>query len=148
MVIGPIIGFAVGVLFGVVLHRRSHFNDVRRFQRRFGWAHPPTPRFLSYGLIERFDLIDEERREMLAAFDTHDLPAAADALVDLVYVVLGLAALMGLPWQQLWDDVHRANMRKHRGVKPERGHTHDVVKPPGWVGPQTRAILRRAGWRP
>jgi predicted HAD superfamily Cof-like phosphohydrolase len=43
-----------------------------------------------------------------------DLAKAADALVDLAYVVLGTAHLHRLPWQELFAEVQRANMSKER----------------------------------
>lgn len=47
-------------------------------------------------------------------------------------------------WDELWTDVQRANMTKVRAQRPEdskRGSTHDVVKPPGWVGPRTDELV-------
>jgi predicted HAD superfamily Cof-like phosphohydrolase len=53
--------------------------------------------------------------------------------------------MMGLPWDELWDDVHRANMAKERGVG-KRGHAVDCVKPVGWTPPKTEKILQQAGY--
>lgn len=78
-----------------------------------------------------------------------DLAGAADALVDLVYIVHGTAQCHGLPWHALMADVHNANMRK---VKVENaadsrfGFAHDIKKPEGWVGPRTEEILAFYGW--
>ena len=79
--------------------------------------------------------------------DDAEMDEMADALIDLVYVAMGTAVMMGLPWQQLWDDVQRANMSKVRGTT-HRGHTVDVSKPPGWVGPKTMEILTKYGFNP
>lgn len=131
-------------------YRSREFDDVREFQRKFGWTHATKPTLIPdhQRLKERLALIDEEVGELHDAIESRSLVDAADALVDIVYVVLGLAAILGLPWRLLWDDVHRANMAKQRGVKPERAtHTIDVIKPPGWVGPKTREILIAKGWR-
>lgn len=76
-----------------------------------------------------------------------DLAGQADALVDLVYVALGTAVMMGLPWQELWSDVHAANLRKVRG-RTKRDMPLDLMKPEGWVGPQTASILGHHGWKP
>lgn len=49
-------------------------------------------------------------------------------------------------WFELWNDVQRANMSKERAKKAsdsKRGSTWDVVKPAGWVGPQTAAIIAK-----
>ena len=47
-------------------------------------------------------------------------------------------------WLELWNDVQRANMSKVRAQKAadsKRGSQWDVVKPAGWVGPQTKQVL-------
>lgn len=49
-------------------------------------------------------------------------------------------------WQDLWNDVQRANMSKERALKAtdsKRGSTYDVIKPEGWLPPQTDAIIAR-----
>lgn len=61
--------------------------------------------------------------------------------------VYGAAAKMGITravWEDLWDDVQRANMSKKRAESKEeskRGTKLDIVKPEGWKGPDTRSIL-------
>ncbi len=132
----------------------SHFNDVKDFNEKFGLIHHATMRppvhLTKRKLRERFECMYEELAEFQEAIDTQDLEAQADALIDLVYFAIGTAVMLNLPWQELWDDVHRANMAKERGVT-KRGHKVDLVKPEGWVGPRTGDILRshgynRSGW--
>lgn len=145
----------------------SECHDVRVFSQKFGFITADTPGHLAkHKLKERCECMMEELKEFADAcgleygydeasssykFSPMDpdqnLAAQADALVDLVYFALGTAVMLGLPWQQLWDDVHRANMSKVRGIKPTRGHAADVVKPDGWVGPRTEEILAEAGYK-
>ncbi len=137
--------------------------DVRDFHNKFGLLHFLTPQKLTKRkLIERVECLREELGEFIEACGLEDLhlengtqlqesdreqnlAGQADALVDLVYFALGTVNMLGLPWQPLWDDVQRANMAKVRGVT-QRGHKVDVKKPPGWVGPQTDAILIEHGY--
>src|SRR3546814_5926129 len=84
-------------------------------------------------------------RDGLNNHGVQNLAQQADALVDLVYVALGTAVMLGLPWDWLWNDVQRANMAKVRGMT-KRGHAVDVTKPPGWQGPQNQRILDLAGY--
>jgi predicted HAD superfamily Cof-like phosphohydrolase len=74
----------------------------------------------------------------------------ADALIDLVYVAMGTAHLLGLPWEALWNEVQIANMRKVRAAADasdsKRGSAFDVVKPPGWQPPNIKRILENYGW--
>jgi predicted HAD superfamily Cof-like phosphohydrolase len=49
-------------------------------------------------------------------------------------------------WDELWDDVQRANMSKERALKAsdsKRGSTFDVIKPAGWVSPRTDEIIAK-----
>lgn len=78
------------------------------------------------------------------------LADGADALADLVYVALGTAHLMRLPFDAVWAEVQRANMAKERATgaddpRSKRRHSLDVVKPPGWKAPDHwPAIYERA----
>lgn len=77
-------------------------------------------------------------------------PQAFDALIDLVYVALGTAHLLGYPWQVGWNAVQSANMAKERAASAEdskRGSSFDVIKPPGWSPPNIERILDDHGWR-
>ena len=93
----------------------------------------------------RVGFLHEELDELCLSYEDSDLEGCADALIDLVYVAMGTALMMGLPWEKLWNEVQRANMAK-RLAKPDgsdskRGSPLDVVKPPGWVGPDHSAAL-------
>ena len=123
------------------------FNDVKEFAKKFGHlAHDKPVHLTKRKLRERIDFLQEELDEFKKAVEDQDLEEQADALVDLVYVALGTAVMLGLPWYDLWDDVHRANMAKRRGVGP-RGHLVDCIKPVGWEPPKTLEILRASGYQ-
>ena len=120
--------------------------DVRDFYRKFGqpMSDKPTMVFETpRRAYERADFMQEELDEFRRGLNTRNISEMADALIDLVYVAKGTAIEMGLPWEELWQDVQRANMAKVIG-RTKRGIDIDVTKPPGWVGPKTAAILYRA----
>jgi predicted HAD superfamily Cof-like phosphohydrolase len=122
------------------------FFDVLTFHSKFGLLINSEPTHLKQcKLNERIEFLQEELDEFKKACAEQDLEGQADALVDLVYVAIGTAVMMGLPWDELWADVQRANMAKVRGVT-HRGHKVDCTKPPGWVGPQTGWLLEQAGY--
>lgn len=124
----------------------SMYNDVRKFQRKFGMLTRGIPGHVTQRKLNgRIEFLQEELNEFKVAVEAQDLAEQADALVDLVYVALGTAASLGLPWKALWDDVHRANMAKERGIT-HRGHKVDCIKPNGWVGPHTQDILWMNGY--
>lgn len=133
---------------------KTNFNDVATFHALFDLPRPATPRLLDPATqLFRSDFMFEELGEFNNACRPAlgrepDLAKAADALIDLVYVAMGTAVMMGLPWQALWDEVQRANLDKVRaradGSDSKRGSALDVVKPPGWVGPDIEGVLQRA----
>lgn len=130
-----------------------NFDDVAAFHVRFDLPRPMTPRLLDPATqLFRSDFMQEELNEFWIACNPSynmkpDLAKAADALIDLVYVAMGTAVMMGLPWQELWNEVQRANMEKVRaradGADSKRGSALDVVKPPGWRPPDIEAVFRR-----
>jgi predicted HAD superfamily Cof-like phosphohydrolase len=92
----------------------------------------------------RIQMMLEELREYAEAVRENDLEKQADSLVDLDYFVLGSAVTQGLPFDQLFDEVHRANMEKERVVNAQesaRLNKLDVKKPEGWQPPDIQGVL-------
>lgn len=126
----------------------TEFTHVRTFHNKFRLIDNHRPVHLTQRkLRERVEFLQEELNEFNASCATQDLEGQADALIDLVYVAKGTAVMLGLPWDDLWDDVHRANMEKIRGVS-HRGHAVDCIKPLTWRPPMTATILRAHGYNP
>lgn len=136
-------------------HQQSNFDDVGDFSEMIGldnvtW-HGAGPREVPEELAKlRRTLIEEELKEWLDAIEAGDIDEQADALVDLVYVVMGTAQVYGFPWHELWNDVQRANMTKKRaeadGSNSKRGNGFDAYKPEGWIGPRTHDIMLKNGF--
>lgn len=131
----------------------SEYQKVKDFHLKFG---VPTDEDADQPFIPAQDVVDyragflqEELDEFRKACAEGDLEGAIDALLDLDYVLKGTALLMGVSpelWKRLFDDVQRANMAKERATsandpRSKRGHSLDVVKPAGWVGPRGAAII-------
>lgn len=63
----------------------------------------------------RKNLIAEELKELATSFVTRNKVEMADALVDLMYVVVGTCLACGIDqklFDELWKEVHRSNMTK------------------------------------
>lgn len=120
-------------------------TDLMQFHSKFGLDAATTPSIREHSLMKfRLDFLKEELNEILEGYEEQDLEKVADGLVDLVYVAIGTAELMGLPWDQLWDEVQKANMAKERALKTtdsKRGSAFDVVKPEGWQPPNLQQHL-------
>lgn len=77
-----------------------------------------------------------------------NLEKAADALGDLKYVTDGTAHFMGIPFNEVFAEIQRANMAKERATgaddpRSTRPHALNVVKPDGWTAPNHEPILEK-----
>ncbi len=114
-------------------------GDVREFHHVFGIEIGQELGFQSTeSAILRLNLIAEEFKEVLDEFESQDIEKLAQELVDLVYVTVGAAITFGIPFDRVWDEVHRANMEKVGGGMREDGK---VLKPEGWVPPNIKGAL-------
>lgn len=107
--------------------------------------HPDT-------LALRCTLIQEEYQEVMDAFadafaaldgemDTAvNLAPLAHELADLLYVVYGTFATLGINADAVYAEVHRANMEKLSGPRRADGK---LLKPPGWQPANVHAVLRQ-----
>lgn len=128
-------------------HRSQHF-DMLEFSHKFQpYSIPSFPIIARDDFVHfRVGFMQEELAEFSQAAASKDIGGMADALVDLAYVAHGTAVHLGLPWHDLWNAVHNANMSKVRGDKntSKRGSQYDVVKPKGWQPPDIEAIINHA----
>lgn len=115
------------------------FGDVLEFQKRFGFPVRARPEWPTPPEVElRRALIQEEYKELLDAFRDQDLVETADAITDLIYVLIGTAITMGLDLRPVWDEVQRSNLAKTGGLKSPAGK---LLKPEGWEPPDIPGAL-------
>lgn len=128
---------------------KSYFQDVGEFHAKFGLpitrrdrpAAFPAPEVVKY----RFQFMQEELTEFAEGCTENDLAKVADALADLVYVALGTAHYFGIPFEEVWQAVQQANMRKIRTLEPNLEHKRGMVevirKPIDWEPPRITLLL-------
>lgn len=88
-------------------------NQVREFMRKAGQECPSEPTVpLRDVQTLRLTLIREELCELDEAMRHDDIFETADAIGDLLVVVLGTAVACGIDIQPVWDEIHRSNMSK------------------------------------
>lgn len=117
--------------------------SVNDFQEQIiGLEKPLRPHPLSGERASfRVNHLREELSELIQAIDTADLPEQVDALIDLIYIAIGMILEMGVNPIEAFEPVHEANMQKIRGTT-KRGHGFDAVKPDGWTPPDlSRALI-------
>lgn len=128
--------------------QKSNFQDVIDFHNKYNLKYDGKPNALDKATqAYRANFLEEELIEFITSANLDDVVGMADALVDIVYVAMGTAYMMGLPWQKLWDEVQRSNMDKIRANnlnESKRQNALDVVKPHGWVPPNLERIINES----
>lgn len=154
-----------------------HREQVKEFHRVFGQPIAERPTVPSDERVRlRLRLIAEEFVELMFAagygeeffgsikeamedFDEGiknlrirvDLPAFADALADLDYVIEGARLEFGIDGEKIADVVHQANLDKRHMIggspKVVRREDGKVLKPADWTPPDIAGELRRQGWK-
>lgn len=125
--------------------RMADVDRVAEFNARFGMPLPGVATYDPDVIGRRIDHIAEELAELEDGENRKDLAKVADALVDLVYVALGAAVNLGLPWRELFHAVQVANMAKER--IEDGTHKFGIRKPEGWEPPDICGILSRYGYK-
>jgi len=92
----------------------------------------------------RIDLIAEEFEELQEALAADDVVETADALADLLYVVMGAALTFGVPIDEVVDEVHRSNLSKlGEDGQPIRREDGKILKGPDFFTPDIAGVLER-----
>lgn len=91
-----------------------------------------------------YDLIKEEFYELSDAFRDFDKVECADACADLIWVIEGFCHSMGIPLQEVWNEVARSNHSKISNsgkiIKREDGK---VLKPDTYSPPDIKTIIEK-----
>lgn len=154
--------------------KMSNFEKVVEFNHSFGVIPSTTfspqksilysdPRKIEFCL----KLIREECKELEQAVVDHDYIEMVDALADILYVVYGMGARVGVDMDKAFDLVHRNNMSKlcaseeeaQRSVQyylehPELGYeSPEYRRAPNdihWVvfNRSTNKVLKSIEWKP
>jgi predicted HAD superfamily Cof-like phosphohydrolase len=119
--------------------------DILEFHRKFQLPLPSKPKPLPKNLSDfRLKFLNEELNEYERALQLEDYEGQLDALVDLVYVAMGTAAMQGYNFAEAWRRVHAANMSKVRAKSKDeskRNSEYDVVKPKNWKAPCLKNLV-------
>ena len=103
-------------------------QQVRDWMKKAGQVtneHPTIPEMTLS--VFRLSLIQEEVEELAEALSKESLVQAADAMADILYVVLGTSVSLGIDLEPVFQEIHRSNMTKL--VKDGNGN-HTLTKRP------------------
>ena len=121
----------------------SNFDNVRTFMEIFGQEVKTKPEFPNDKTIQlRYDLIEEELKELKNAVKTRNLKEVADALTDILYVTYGAGHAYGINLDNCFAEVQKSNMSK-LGIngKPIYNEKGKVMKGPKYFEPNLKQFI-------
>ena len=87
------------------------------------------------------DLIAEEYLETKMAFDHKDMVQVADGLADMVWVIMGMASTLDIPFDAVWEEVRASNMSKFVDGKAIKNKDGKIMKPDSYFRPDIEKVL-------
>ncbi len=114
------------------------FQQVMEFHHKHGSYIGNTPQEPSEDTVDlRWELLEEEYKELVQALVDSDLAGIADGCADVLYVLIGLCVSYGIYLPDIWEAVHNKNMSK-TGVKRADGK---VMKQDGFKHANIKELL-------
>jgi len=114
---------------------------VKKFHELYNVPINDKPTFVKNRVQLRLDLIQEEYLELCEACFSEDLIEVADALGDLIYVVIGMSLEFGIPLEKVLDEIQKSNLSKLDNGKVIRREDGKVLKGPNFLSPNIEEVL-------
>ena len=115
----------------------TNFDRVKKFMETFGQEIKEKPCFPDEKITSlRYELIQEELKELKEALESRDIKEVADALTDILYVTYGAGHAFGINLDKCFEEVQNSNMSK-LGIdgKPIYNNKGKVMKGPNYFKP-------------
>ena len=87
------------------------------------------------------NLITEEYKETLEAFQNNDLVEVADGLADMVWVIMGMCSSCGIEFNKVWEEVRSSNMSKFVNGKAIKNNSGKIMKHDTYFKPDIKKVL-------
>ena len=124
---------------------RIQLNQLKEWCEATGINIPAGPTLLSQErAILRFNLMAEENTEYLEAVVKQDVVEIADALGDMLYILLGTMLEHGMQEHivRVFGEIHRSNMSKMGpDGKPILREDGKILKGPDYFRPDIQKII-------
>lgn len=120
---------------------KNIFKDMKKLYSKYGFLNSPLTLKRLQFRIKTLQL--EEYNELEDALENKNSEEIVDALIDIIVIAAGTLELLKVDTNKAWNEVLKANMNKHRGVKstrPESGG-FDLAKPDNWKSPSHKNNL-------
>ena len=121
----------------------TNFEKVKKFMQTFGQEVAAEASFPSTKITDlRYELIEEELRELKLAIEDNDINEVADALTDILYVTYGAGHAFGINLDKCFEEVQNSNMSKlDTNGKPIYNEKGKVMKGPKYFKPNLKKFL-------
>lgn len=119
-------------------------GDITDFEGLLGEIiehQPPLPPAEVMKQVDRYiTLIHEEVEELQ---DARTREQALDAIMDILFVTIGLGVTLGFPLKDAWEEVCRSNMTKidKKTGQVIRREDGKILKPEGYSPPDLKKVL-------
>lgn len=123
----------------------SQYNKVKEFQTVFKSNVGNVP-FLpnEEERTLRINLLKEEFDEYIEGENNNDIVEIADALGDMLYIILGTAISYGIPLDEIFDEIHASNMSKlDEDGKPIFREDGKILKGKNYFKPDLKTIIEK-----
>ena len=122
----------------------SNFESVKIFMQTFGQEVKNKPEYPNEKIVKlRYDLIDEELKELKEAIEKKSIKDVADAWTDILYVTYGAGHAFGIDLDKCFTEVQNSNMSKlGKDGKPIYNEQGKVMKGPNFFEPDLGKLLR------
>lgn len=124
---------------------KDAFLKLWEFHETYDCARSKVPGFPDKEIMDLRDrLLDEERDELRKAQEERDLVEVADAIGDMIYILIGTAVAYGIPIDEVFNEIHASNMSKlGSDGKPIYREDGKVLKGENYFKPDIAGILER-----
>ena len=122
----------------------TNFKSVKKFMQVFGQEVKEEASFPNRKISNlRYELIEEELKELKLAIANKDILEVADALTDILYVTYGAGHAFGVDLDKCFQEFQGSNMSK-LGLdgKPIYNENGKVMKGPNFFKPNLKKILK------
>jgi predicted HAD superfamily Cof-like phosphohydrolase len=117
-------------------------DRVELFMRKAEQEIPYVPTLPSFEVKSlRYTLIEEELDELAEALDTDNIVEAADAIGDLLVVVLGAACAFGIDIDPIFKEIMDSNMTKF--IDGHRRDDGKWIKGPSYTPANLAPIIEK-----
>jgi predicted HAD superfamily Cof-like phosphohydrolase len=126
---------------------QKQIDSVKEFHMAFkiGYSETPVADLGTSKSTLRYHLMKEENEEYLEAVQNNDLVEIADALGDMMYVLLGTIIEHGLQYkiEAIFDEIQRSNMSKlDEEGNPISREDGKIIKGANYFKPDFSKILK------